>query len=184
MQNSSDLEQWLVQVSGPEWVWLAKRLSANDTGATGGDQVGIYVPLLVAFHIAPDLENAVWNPKKQFLLYLRSHDQESEPILTYYNNKILGLGTRNECRLTRLGGHGSALQDPVNAGAALLLAFNRNHSEDGQRQLAPEGWPVIGRRPQIHTVMRLLTFDAAFPAGFRPIGARFLGGKRPILTQY
>jgi|ERR1700682_611608 len=148
MQNSSDLEQWLVQVSGPEWVWLAKRLSANDTGATGGHQVGIYVPLLVAFHIAPDLENAVWNPKKQFLLYLRSHDQESEPILTYYNNKILGLGTRNECRLTRLGGHGSALQDPVNAGAALLLAFNRNHSE-------AEGWLARNREETARLIQAL-----------------------------
>ena len=35
------LERWLESVSAPDWVWFAKRLSANDTGATGTHQVGL-----------------------------------------------------------------------------------------------------------------------------------------------
>ena len=52
MEDTDRLQDWLASVSGVEWVWFAKRLSANDTGATGGHQVGLYLPKDIAFKIA------------------------------------------------------------------------------------------------------------------------------------
>jgi type II restriction enzyme len=38
------LEEYLDNISSNGWYWIAKRLSGNDTGVTGGHQVGIYYP--------------------------------------------------------------------------------------------------------------------------------------------
>jgi len=35
----ADLNDWMVEFSGPEFLWLAKRLTANDTMATDSHQV-------------------------------------------------------------------------------------------------------------------------------------------------
>ena len=40
----SGLQDWLLdKVGGNNYLYI-KRLSANDTGATGGHQVGVYIP--------------------------------------------------------------------------------------------------------------------------------------------
>lgn len=128
MDHTERLKQWLEGVSGPEYLWFAKRLSANDTGQTGAHQVGFYVPKSFAFTIAPELNTRAPNPKRTFSFNLVSHDQRPEPDLTYYNQK-----TRDECRFTRFGGSASALQDPQNTTALLFLAFRRGTSD-------AEGW--------------------------------------------
>src|SRR5690242_6834315 len=99
------LGDWLPSVSGPEWFWLAKRLSANDTGATESHQVGIYIPKEFALALFPALEKRSLNPKIPLRLRLDSHDQTGTPTLTYYNNRLITEGgTRNECRITGFGG--------------------------------------------------------------------------------
>ena len=39
-----ELEEILDKTSENNWYWIAKRLSGNDTGITGGHQVGVYYP--------------------------------------------------------------------------------------------------------------------------------------------
>jgi hypothetical protein len=133
LDRAEELAAWLDAVSGPEWLWYGKRLSANDTGATGAHQVGFYVPKDVAFAAAPELGQRVPNPSVEPEFRLISHQQEAEPRLIYYNNKLFG-GTRDECRLTRFGGQGSPLQQEDSTGAILVVAFK----SDGT--LKAEAW--------------------------------------------
>jgi len=81
--------------------WIAKVLSANDTGETGGHQAGILVPRqpdILAFF--PKLDAAQYNPR----VHLRFLDDSGtfwQFAFIYYNNKFFD-GTRNEYRLTHM----------------------------------------------------------------------------------
>jgi hypothetical protein len=127
------LERWLESISAPDWAWFAKRLSANDTGATGSHQAGLYLPTGFAFEVAPALRDSSLNPRVEIRLALVSHNTAGHPSLIYYNNRIVADGSRDECRFTGFGGRKSPLQDPESTGALLLLAFNR-------RANVAEGW--------------------------------------------
>ncbi len=80
---------------------IAKVLSANDTGETGGHQAGILVPRepdVLSFF--PKLDSKQYNPR----VHLRFVDAGGtfwEFAFIYYNNKFFD-GTRNEYRLTRM----------------------------------------------------------------------------------
>jgi hypothetical protein len=80
---------------------IAKILSANDTGETGGHQAGILVPKepeVLSFF--PKLDAAQYNPR----VHLRFVDDGGtfwEFAFIYYNNALFD-GTRNEYRLTRM----------------------------------------------------------------------------------
>jgi hypothetical protein len=80
---------------------IAKVLSANDTGETGGHQAGILVPReerLLSFF--PTLDASQYNPR----CHLRFVDDGGtfwEFAYIYYNNSLFD-GTRNEYRLTRM----------------------------------------------------------------------------------
>jgi len=80
---------------------IAKVLSANDTGETGGHQAGILVPRDPAvLSFFPKLNPADYNPR----VHLRFLDDSGtfwEFAFIYYNNKLFD-GTRNEYRLTRM----------------------------------------------------------------------------------
>lgn len=80
---------------------IAKVLSANDTGDTGGHQAGILVPKEPAIlSFFPDLDASRYNPR----CHLRFVDDDGsywELAFIYYNNALFG-GTRNEYRLTRM----------------------------------------------------------------------------------
>lgn len=80
---------------------IAKVLSANDTGETGGHQAGILVPRdpsILAFF--PELDIKQLNPRVH-LKFIDSSGKFWEFAFIYYNNKFFG-GTRNEYRLTRM----------------------------------------------------------------------------------
>ena len=80
---------------------IAKVLSANDTGETGGHQAGILVPRdpeLLSFF--PKLGATEYNPRCH-LMFLDDSGTFWEFAFIYYNNKQFG-GTRNEYRLTRM----------------------------------------------------------------------------------
>jgi hypothetical protein len=120
----SDFQAWLADHVTEDRRLLVKRLSANDTGATGGHQVGFYVPNRVAFLITPELDSDDVDPRHVYAFELASHHQSAQVRLIYYNSRRRSAGTRNECRITGLGGRTSALQDPINTGALFLVSFD------------------------------------------------------------
>jgi hypothetical protein len=124
MSSSVDqFEAWLQDSLQLERRVVMKRLSANDTGATGSHQVGPYIPNRLAFLIAPDLDSDRPDPRREVDFRLASHSQRADARLIYYNSRRRGAGTRNECRLTRFGGSASAVQDPANTGSILIVSF-------------------------------------------------------------
>ena len=119
----SDLANWLDEFFAPGFVWYAKRLSGNDTLANGSHQAGPYIPKPFLFSVFPDLyKPEVRNPEVCFDLHIDSHDDSRQVRAIWYNNKSHG-GTRNEARLTRFGGAGSALLDPDSTGSLVVFAF-------------------------------------------------------------
>lgn len=80
---------------------IAKLLSANDTGQTGGHQAGILIPRdekVLSFF--PHLDPSAPNPRCH-LRFLDDGGTFWEFAFIYYNNLFFG-GTRNEYRLTRM----------------------------------------------------------------------------------
>lgn len=80
---------------------IAKILSKNDAGETGGHQAGILVPKdagILSFF--PQLDVRIHNPRCHILFHDES-DTKWEFAFIYYNGKLFG-GTRNEYRLTRM----------------------------------------------------------------------------------
>lgn len=80
---------------------IAKVLSANDTGETGGHQAGILVPKdphILSFF--PPLDQKQYNPRVH-LHFLDDVGTFWDLAFIYYNNALFD-GTRNEYRLTRM----------------------------------------------------------------------------------
>lgn len=118
-------------MSAQDCAWYVKRLSANDTLATGAHQAGPYVSKDLLFEVLPELDApAVLNPDINFAVRIDSHGDERTVRAIWYNNRLHG-GTRNEARITNWGGVGSALLDPENTGAIAAFAFSRH--KDGPR---------------------------------------------------
>ncbi len=122
----SVFQDWLLRIAGDNYFLYIKRLSANDTGATGGHQVGLYISSDIAEKLLPSINNTQeLNPSVFLTAHVSSHEYpDSEARAIYYNNRFFG-GTRNERRITRWG-RGSPLQDPENTGALTLLAFKQD----------------------------------------------------------
>ncbi|NBJ33154.1 restriction endonuclease [Serratia fonticola] len=126
----SGLHSWLLEKSTSNTYMFIKRLSANDTGATGGHQVGIYIPTGVVEHLFPSINHVMdRNPSVMLNAHTSSHNcPDSQARAVYYNSRFFGK-TRNEKRITRWG-VGSPLQDPENTGALALLAFDYHSGLD------------------------------------------------------
>ena len=121
----SDLREWLMQKSGPDWRLFVKILSGNDTLANNANQAGPYVPKRVVFELFPSIaKSQELNPRKRFPAYIDSHRVTSTPTAIWYNNRIAGDGSRNETRLTGWGGAKSPLMDPEATGSLVAFAFN------------------------------------------------------------
>ena len=129
-RTTDGLRDWLTRIATDEWVWYAKRLSANDTGLTGGHQVGFYVPGDFALRVAPELAESIVNPRRELRFTLISHGQHARPNLIYYNSRIVRRqpNGRNEFRLTGFGGQRAALQDPESTGSILVTAWDRSNA--------------------------------------------------------
>lgn len=124
----TDLPGWISSARDRGAVIVAKRLSANDTGATGAHQVGPYVTQSVVEQLFSDMLQLgrVENPKTTVWVSFASHEvPPHEVTLTWYNNRLRG-GTRNEFRLTGWGGKSSPIQDPESTGSLALFAFGRD----------------------------------------------------------
>lgn len=117
------LTDWLDDFAGEQYVWYVKRLSGNDTLATKSHQAGPYIPKDFAFTIFPELNQSEQaNPRIEFDLRIDSHSDSRRATIIWYNNKFRD-GTRNETRITNLGGSSSALLDPENTGALSIFVF-------------------------------------------------------------
>ncbi|MDE2125484.1 MAG: type II restriction endonuclease [Armatimonadetes bacterium] len=119
----ADVSDWLDDFASPDTVWYVKRLSGNDTLANGSHQAGPYVPREFMFQVFPAVNRTdIKNPNVWFDLYVDSGVDHRKVRAVYYNNALFG-GTRNEARLTNLGGQSSALLDPDSTGALTVFAF-------------------------------------------------------------
>lgn len=115
--------EWVRQIVQDGGLVLVKRLSANDSGATGGHQAGPYIPKHIAFRISPALaDGAAENPRVEVDVVSASHDHAATCNLIWYNNARRG-GTRDEVRLTGFGGATSPMLDPEMTGALLAMSF-------------------------------------------------------------
>jgi hypothetical protein len=120
----ADLAGWFDEFDRPGFVWGVKRLAANDTLATKAHQAGPYMPKNFMFGIFPSLNTTgIKNPDVWFDLYVDSHADHCKARAPYYNTKRRGEATRNEIRITNLGGRHSALLDPDSTGALAIFAF-------------------------------------------------------------
>ena len=120
----SGLYTWLQEKSEENNFFFIKRLSANDTGATGGHQVGLYIPSKIVEVLFPSINHTdELNPSVMLTAHVSSHIcPDSRARAIYYNGRYFGK-TRNEKRITRWGSR-SPLQDSENTGALALLAFD------------------------------------------------------------
>lgn len=130
----SEFRNWFSELAADKnWYVYIKRLSANDTGATGSHQVGIYIPKDVMDELFPALNRTdILNPELLIPAWICSHQQPEQQVkVIYYNNRYFGK-TRNEKRITRWGGRNSPLQDPENTGALAVLAFRRQETQNAE----------------------------------------------------
>lgn len=143
MSNVHRLRRWIDSVATARLIY-AKRLSGNDTLANETNQAGLYVSKRVAFEISPSVNTTEQkNPKSSFRLTIVSHDMPRRTVvLTYYNDRhhtaSTSRATKDEGRITRLGGRSSPLLDPDSTGALTILAFFG--SEGPEPDLRCEVW--------------------------------------------
>ena len=129
----ADLIDWLNRPAYLGASWYVKRLSANDTQANGSHQAGPYIPKAVVFQIFPSINRPLdHNPDSEFRLVIDSHADDRTARVVWYNGR-----SRNETRITRLGGASSALLDPENTGALVVLAFS---GESGPEPVECRAW--------------------------------------------
>ncbi len=134
----SNLSGWIIAAQDCGAVIVAKRLSANDSGATGAHQVGLYFTRSVVDQLFPEMHllRDIENPKLEIQSSFSSHNVLTQEVtLTWYNNLNRG-GTRNEFRLTGWGGKASPIQDTESTGSLVLFAF----SQDSRQQHICDLW--------------------------------------------
>lgn len=112
----NEIEEWLDGVSGNGWVWYAKRLSANDAGATDSHQSGIYIPKPVLWAIFPTMKSGS-NPDAWFAATIMPYREKRDLRAIWYNEK-----SRNESRITQWNRPGRLLE-PDLTGGLVLFAF-------------------------------------------------------------
>src|SRR5690606_22314594 len=107
--------------------WIAKRLSSNDTGLSGGHQVGVYLPRQFVAVALPEINRIdCENPDVHFeKCYFPNQDYCLQGLRAiYYNSKRalsqLQKNGRDEFRLTKWGGNSSPVQRHDNTGAIWL----------------------------------------------------------------
>ena len=155
-----------------EVVVFGKRLSANDTGASGAHQAGVYVPNDIAFTLCPRLKQAGGNPDAEFETTVLSHDVTRRNRLTWYNQ-----GSRNECRITRWADdrkRNSVLQRDMTGGLVIIL-FRLARNEIGHT------WVWFCSTPEEEDLLEE-RFGVVEPGGFLFDGmVNRTTGRRPVV---
>lgn len=131
-----ELERWLLSVTGLEWLWHLKYLSANDTYAKpnvhqGGPHISKAL-LAAAFPRLSVRAKTKANPDLILPSSVDSHGESVDLRLIWYNSKR-AKGQRNgrdEARLTNWGGKDSAMVEADATGSLVLMAFRIRPGED------------------------------------------------------
>ena len=128
------LQEWIADKKDDNWHAYVKRLSANDTGLTGGHGAGIYIPEDFTRLAFPSILRCdELNPSHVFHGQVDSHSLPAQELrIIYYNSKKAEKrkNGRNEQRITRWkqGVIYAPLQDPENTGALTLITFQSSGS--------------------------------------------------------
>ncbi len=78
-----------------------KELSPNDVGITSSHQAGLLIPWKIAkLSYFPKLEQKVLNPRSIIEFVLLNDNSNVACNYIFYNNKLVGTGTRREYRMT------------------------------------------------------------------------------------
>jgi len=117
----ADITDWLDEQLTLRPVIVAKRLAGNDTGASGAHQAGPYIPKAVfseLFPNAPFRSGGVQDwPVTVFIdSHVGNPSSVREARLVWYPSK-------QEGRITNLGGRQSPLMDPDATGAVAVFSF-------------------------------------------------------------
>jgi hypothetical protein len=127
-----ELTDWMADTVQSDYVWYVKRLSGNDTLANGTHQAGPYIPKQFLLSLFPQLNHPdKLNPDFWFELSIDSHADCRKVRAIWYNGKLFGK-TRDETRITQLGGQTSALLDPESTGALTVFAFCVNKNREAE----------------------------------------------------
>lgn len=123
-----NFSECLELIESNKYSWVAKRLSGNDTGLTGGHQAGVYLSREF-FEMAISEVNTTekHNPRTDVECFFPANGSDEITLQAiYYNSKFfpeLGLKKKyNEFRLTGWGGRQSPVQNEENTGCVLILA--------------------------------------------------------------
>ena len=86
MMQRDLLGWWIAEHTAGNAVLYLKRLSANDTQASGGHQAGPYLPREFVFRVFPSLNRPEdINPHRFFNLHIDSHRDVREARVVWYN---------------------------------------------------------------------------------------------------
>ncbi len=78
-----------------------KELSPNDLGVTASHQAGLLIPWKIAkLSYFPKLEEEVLNPRRVIRFEAINDSSQVDCNFIFYNNKLIGTGTRREYRVT------------------------------------------------------------------------------------
>lgn len=125
---------------------IAKVLSKNDAGETGGHQAGILVPKATEIlSFFPRLDPSQYNPRCH-LMFMDDSGSLWEFSFIYYNNALFE-GTRNEYRLTRMTKY--IRQAGLVVGDEVILShdglrYNVTHKRKRQVEISSTGVLKLG----------------------------------------
>ena len=134
--DTTELQNWLDQVAGRDWVWYVKYISANDTYAKPNvHQGGPYVSKDVLRTVFPKLSERADredNPDLHLEVGLDSHGLRKTLRLVWYNSMRLGgrPNGRDEARLTQWGGRDVPIVAPDATGSLAMFAYHRPDGGD------------------------------------------------------
>lgn len=130
------ISRFLEELDAQGFVWIAKRLSGNDTGSTGGHQAGVYLPRAFFEKALPELNTTrIYNPVVKIAECFFPSDDYSSTGLTakYYNNRYfpeLNLKKKyDEFRITSWGGQVAPVQMDENTGSSFVFGITRREGE-------------------------------------------------------
>lgn len=130
ISRPGQLQSWLASVSGPDWVWHAKYLSANDTYAKpnvhqGGPYLGKEL-LRLAFPALSVRADHDANPDLTISVHVASDHLAHDVRVVWYNSRRTERRSngRDEARMTQWGGKDHPLLVPEATGSLVLFAFS------------------------------------------------------------
>jgi Histidine kinase-, DNA gyrase B-, and HSP90-like ATPase/Restriction endonuclease EcoRII, N-terminal len=117
-RHPQTLSKWIEECSRTAAPWVFKRLSANDTGATGGHQRALVIGNRVGQRLFPELLDGRPNPSRPLPFRLASHSWECHDARArYYNQR-----GKNEFHLTGISADGSPIVRAEATGRVFVLA--------------------------------------------------------------